>query len=71
MLEQDGLPSLDRVQRWRLTRVNWDQLQHLCNIRLHQSAVADADDAMSLLTSILKDTAEETIPKTLVFWYLT
>ena len=29
-----------------------------------QSSIADADDPMSLFTSILKDIAEETIPKT-------
>ena len=31
---------------------------------MHQSAIADADDPMSLFTSILKDIAKETIPKT-------
>ena len=30
----------------------------------HQSAMNDADDTMSLFTSILKDIAEQTIPKT-------
>ena len=30
----------------------------------HQSAIADADDPMSLFTSILKDIAEQTIRKT-------
>ena len=45
-------------------KANWDQFQHLCSARLHQSAIADADDPMSLFTSILKDIAEETIPKT-------
>ena len=40
------------------------QFQHLCSTRLHQSVFADADDTMSLFTSILKDIAEETIPKT-------
>ena len=33
--------------------------------RLHQSAIVDADDPMSLFTSILKNIAEEIIPKTL------
>ena len=39
--------------------VNWDQFQHLCSI-------ADADDPMSLCTSILKDIADETVPNTSV-----
>ena len=47
-----------------LAKANWDQFQHLCSIREQQSAIADADDPMSLFTSILKDIAEETIPKT-------
>ena len=45
-------------------KANWDQFQHLCSTRLQQSAIADADDPMSFFTSILKDIAEETIPKT-------
>ena len=63
-MENDGPPSLDRVQRWKLAKANWDQFQHLCSTRLQQSAIADADDPMSFFTSILKDIAEETIPKT-------
>ena len=55
---------LERVQRWKLAKAYWDQFQHLCRTRLHKSAIADADDPMSLFTSILKDIAEETIPKT-------
>ena len=31
---------------------------------MQQSTIADADDPMSFFTSILKDIAEETIPKT-------
>ena len=65
LLENDGPPSLERVQRWKLAKANWDQFQHLCSTHLHQSAIADADDPLSLFTSILKDIAEETIPKTL------
>ena len=42
-----------------------DQFQHLCSTCLHQSAIADIDDPMSLFISILKDIAEETIHKTL------
>ena len=64
LLENDGPHCLERVQRWKLAKANWDQFQHLCNTRLHQSAITDADDPMSLFTSILKDIAEETIPKT-------
>ena len=64
LLENDGPPSLERDQRCKLAKANWDQFQHLCSTRLHQSAIADADDLMSLFTSILKDIAEETIPKT-------
>ena len=64
LLENDGPLSLQRVQRWKLAKANWDQFQHLCSTRLRQSAISDADDPMSLFTSILKDIAEETIPKT-------
>ena len=64
LLENDGPPSLERVQRWKLTKANWDEFQHLCSRRLHQSAITDADNPMSLFISILKDIAEETIPKT-------
>ena len=64
MLENDGPPSLKRVQRWKLAKANWDQFQHLWSTRLQKSAIADADDPMSFFTSILKDIAEETIPKT-------
>ena len=62
-MENDG-PPLETVQRWKLAKANWDQFQHLCSTRLQQSAIADADDPMSFFTSILKDIAEETIPKT-------
>ena len=65
MLENDGPPSLERVQRWKLAKANWDQFQHLCSTRLQQSAIADADNPMSFFTSFLKDIAEEPIPKTL------
>ena len=58
LLENDGPPCLERVQRWKLAKANWDEFQHLCSTRLHQSAIADADD------SIFKDIAEKTIPKT-------
>ena len=64
LLENDGSPSLERVQRWELAKASWDQFLHLCSTRLHQSAIAHAGDPMSLFTSILKDIAEETIPKT-------
>ena len=64
LLENNGPPSLERVQRWKLAKANWDQFQYLCSTCLHQSAIADADDPMSLFTSILKDIAEETISKT-------
>ena len=64
MLENDRPPSLERVQRRKLAKANWDQFQHLCSTRLQQSAISDADDPMPLVTSILKDIAEETIPKT-------
>ena len=62
-MENDGPPSLERLQRWKLAKANWDQFQHLCSTRLQQSAIADADDPMSFFTSILKDIAEEIIPK--------
>ena len=55
----------ERVQRWKLTKSNLEQFQHLCSTRLHQSTIMDADDHMSLFTSILKDIVEKTIPKTL------
>ena len=48
-----------------MVEANWDKYQHLCSTHLHQYVIADADDPMSLFTSILKDIAEETIPKTL------
>ena len=65
LLENDGSPSLERVQGYKLAKANWDQFQHLCSTRLHQSAISDADDPMSLFISILKDIEEETsaVPK--------
>ena len=64
LMENNGPPSLERDQRWKLAKANWDQFHHLCNTCLQQSAMVDADDPMSFFTSILKDIAEETIPKT-------
>ena len=61
MLENDGPPFLENVQRWKLTKGDWDQFQHFCTTRLYQSIIADTDDLMSLFTSTLKDIAEETI----------
>ena len=43
-------------------KTDWKQFQHLCSTRLHQSAITDADDPMSLIT-FFKDIAKETIPK--------
>jgi len=64
ILENDGPPSLERVQRWKLAKADWDQFQLLCSTRLQQSAITDDADPMSLFTSILKDIADETVPKT-------
>ena len=64
LLKNDGPPSLERVQRWKLAKANWDQFQHLCSTGLHQPPFADADNPMSFVISILKNIAEETIPKT-------
>ena len=47
-----------------MAREHWDEFQHLCSSHLHHSVLNDADDPMVLFTSILKDTAEEAIPKT-------
>ena len=49
------MDHLQRVQRWKLARANWDEFQHLCSTRLHKSAMNNAEDPMSLFTSILKD----------------
>ena len=43
----------------RLAKANYEHFQHLCSTRLHQPAVTDAADPMSLFTSILKDTTEK------------
>ena len=66
LLENDGAPCLERVQRWKPAKANWNQFQHLCSTRLYQPAIADADDPISLFTSILKDIAEESIHETSV-----
>ena len=58
-MENDGPPSLERVQRWKLAKANWDQFQNLCSTRLQQSAIADADDPMSLFTSIFGRTLQK------------
>ena len=50
LLENDGPPYLEMVLK--LEKSNWDQFQHLCSTRLHQPVIADADDPMSLFTSI-------------------
>ena len=47
-MENDGPPSLERVQRWKLAKANWDQFQDLCSTRLQQSAIADADDPINV-----------------------
>ena len=31
LLENGWPPSLERVQRWKLAKANWDQFQHLCS----------------------------------------
>ena len=56
--------QLFRVQREKLAKANWDEFQHLCSTHLYHSVMIDADDPMSLLTSILKEISEEPIPKT-------
>ena len=61
LLENDGPPSLERVQRWKAGE---GKLGSILASLQHSSAIADAADPMSLFTSILKDIAEETIPKT-------
>ena len=55
---------MDHLQRRKLAKANWNKFHHLCSTRLHYSVMNDADGPMSLFTSILKDTAEETaVPK--------
>ena len=61
ILDNGGLPSHERVQRWKLSKANWEHFRHLCSTRLHQSAITDADDHMPLFTSISKDIAEKYI----------
>ena len=51
-----------RNRNWRWQ--NWNEFQHLCSTCLHHSVMNDADDPMSLFTSILNDIAEETSSKT-------
>ena len=48
LLENGGPPCLERVQRWRLAKANWDQFQHLCSTRLHPEiwAIIKALDEM-------------------------
>ena len=64
ILENGGPPSHERVQRWKLANANLEQFWHLSSTCLHQPAITDAHDPMSLFTSIFKDIAEKTIPKT-------
>ena len=45
-------------------KVNLHEFQHVCSTCLHHSVLNDVDDPMSFFTSILKDIAEKTIPKT-------
>ena len=55
ILENDGPPSLESIQRWKMAKANWDGFHHF----LHRSLTNDADDPISLFTSILKDIAEK------------
>ena len=57
--------EMEKVQRWKLTKANWEQFQLLCSTRLHQSAITDAYGPRFLFTSFLKDIAEKSFPKTL------
>ena len=41
--------------RWKSANANWDEFQHLCRTCLHHSVMNDADDLMSLFTSVVKD----------------
>ena len=59
ILENDGPPSLESIQRWKMAKANWDGFHHLYITLLHRSLTNDADDPISLFTSILKDTAEK------------
>ena len=47
ILENNGPSSLEKVQRWKLARANWDRFQYLRSTRLHHSVMNDVDDPMS------------------------
>ena len=60
IFENNGPPSLERVQRWKLT----NNFSIYTALGLHQSAITEADCPMSLSTSTLKNFNEEPSPKT-------
>ena len=58
-------PDVDEpVSRWKLNKTNWAEFKTLCTTQLLEDTVRKADAPIESFASILRNIAEETIPKT-------
>ncbi len=63
-LQRNGPPSVDRVQRWKLNKADWETFRAECMIELDVDRFPDDEDQMEHFTKLLHDIAKKTIPKT-------
>ncbi len=63
-LQSNGPPPIDRVQRWKLNKADWETFRAECMIELDVDRFPDDGDQMEHFTKLLHDIAEKTIPKT-------
>ena len=56
--------SLQRPERWKLHKANWDLFRIHCEQTIYPSAFEDCENPAELLTSLLYSAAEKSIPGT-------
>ena len=57
-------PSVQRPQRWKLHKANWEQFKVHCEQSIYPNAFEDCENPAELFTSLLYSAAEKSIPRT-------
>ena len=63
-VSERGSSVLQRPQRWKLHKANWEQFRVHCEQTIHPNAFEDCENPAELFTSLLYSAAEKSIPRT-------
>ena len=61
---QRGSSILQRPQRWKLLKANWEQFRVHCEQTIHPNAFKDCENPAEFFTSLLYSAAVKSIPQT-------